>query len=162
MTSTRRHLLLLAALAAVFPVAVLAEPPQKVKVFVTSTGEQSGYSDPNKDTRDTAKDLKERISESKVLVLAESRDDAAIVLTVEARRTSDMTAGMFGGSARDRTIQVKFEAGEFQTEMSASAQGGSLGSVTPTGHGAWGKAAKKLTKQVEDWAVANRSRLKQP
>jgi hypothetical protein len=49
---------------------------------------------------------------------------------------------------------VKFIFKDSETEMSASAAGGTLSSG-----GAWGKAAGKVAKQVEEWVVANRAKL---
>jgi len=51
---------------------------------------------------------------------------------------------------------MKFGVKDFETEMTASAQGGTLGSG-----GAWSKAASKLMKQVNEWVSANRSKLPQ-
>jgi len=132
-------------------------PHQAVKVYVTSGASASGFTDPSKDNRDTIKDLKEAISDHKSLALAESADDATIVLTVQGRQTAGVTAGFLGSAARDRSIRVLFTCGEFHTEMTASAQGGTLGSG-----GAWGKAAKKIIKQVDEWVTANRARLERP
>jgi len=49
---------------------------------------------------------------------------------------------------------VKFQYKDFETEMSGSAQGGTLSSG-----GAWGRAAGKVAKQVEQWVKANREKL---
>lgn len=68
------------------------------------------------------------------------------------RETAHVTAGFLGAAARDRTIRVKFA--DVETELTASAQGGTLGSG-----GAWGKAAKKIAKQVEAWVTTNRTKL---
>lgn len=78
----------------------------------------------------------------------------AVVLVVMNRETAQLTAGVFGGAARDRMIRVKFIANGTESEMSASAQGGTLASG-----GAWGKAAGKIAKQVEDWVKVNGSKL---
>jgi hypothetical protein len=126
----------------------------RVKVFVTSAGTADGFTDPNKGNRDTVKDLQDSIKDRRSLALAESRDDAAIVLQVMGRETAQVTAGFFGDPARDRIVRVLFQFGDFQTEMTASAQGGTLASG-----GAWGKAAGKIAKQVDEWVRANSSKL---
>jgi hypothetical protein len=77
-----------------------------------------------------------------------------IVLVVLNRETAQTTAGFLGSPARDRMVRVKFMYGDFETEMSGSAQGGTLGSG-----GAWGKAAGKVIKQVDEWVTTNRSKL---
>src|SRR4051812_42697629 len=120
----------LAALTIVAASIVPAQPApaDRVKVYVTSVGASAGFTDPSKDNRDTVKDLRDEIRDRKSLVVAESREDAQIVLTVLGRETAGVAAGVLGGPARDRTIRVKFEAGEIQTELTASAQGGTMGS----------------------------------
>jgi hypothetical protein len=123
-------------------------------VFITSVGAANGFTDPNKDNQDTMKDLRDAIKGHKTLALAESRDDAVIILVVMNRETAQVTAGFLGAPARDRMVRVKFLYKDLETEMSGSAQGGTLGSG-----GAWGKAAGKVMKQVDDWVKANRSKL---
>jgi hypothetical protein len=110
--------------------------------------------DPDKSNRDTMKDLQDSIKDRRSLALAESREDAAIVLVVMGWETAQVSAGLFGDPARDRIIRVKFQFGDFQTEMTASAQGGTLGNG-----GAWGKAAGKIVKQVDEWVRANGAKL---
>jgi hypothetical protein len=51
-------------------------------------------------------------------------------------------------------VRVTFSYNGHETEMSASAQGGTLSSG-----GAWSKAAGKVAKQVEEWVKANAARL---
>ena len=130
------------------PVVALHMP---VPVFVTSVGAVNGFTDPSKDNQDTMKDLRDAIKDDhkKTLVLASKREDAAIVLVVMSREKAQVTAGFFGAS-RDCTVRIKFIFRESETEMSASAQGGTLSSG-----GAWSKAAGKVAKQVDEWVVAN-------
>lgn len=126
-------------------------PP--VPVFVTSVGAANGFTDPNKDNQDTMKDLRDSIKGKKSLTLVDRREDAAIVLTVMNREKAQTTASVFG-AARDCIVRIKFIFKDFETEMSASAQGGTVSSG-----GAWGKAAGKVAKQVEEWVVANRAKI---
>jgi hypothetical protein len=56
-----------------------------VRLFITSVGAVNGFTDPNKDNQDTMKDLRDEVKGRKSLALAESRDDAAIVLVVMKR-----------------------------------------------------------------------------
>jgi hypothetical protein len=141
-------------LLSLIPAAALAASSERTKIYVTSAGTQNGLTDPSKDNADTVKDLREAISDRKALALAESPEDALIVLTVLNRETAGLTGGFMGTAARDRTIRVKFTYQDFETELTASAQGGTLGSG-----GAWGKAAKKIAKQVEAWVTQNRAKL---
>lgn len=146
--------------------------PDPVRVFITSAGAANGFTDPNKDNQDTVKDLRDNVKGrtfittndlrgNKVvkrrpsnIMLAESRDDAVIVLIVMHRETAQITAGFLGAPARDRTVRVTFIYGDFETEMSGSAQGGTIGSG-----GAWGKAADKVITQVDQWVTTNRAKL---
>lgn len=131
-------------------------PHAPVRVYVTSEMAGTGLSDPNKDIRDTIKDLQEAVLDRKTFALAESREDASIVLVVLPRETEGMTAN-WAGTGRDRVVKVGFESGDVKTTMQASVMSGSMGSA-----GAWGKAAKKLVKQIDEWVTANRGRLEQP
>jgi hypothetical protein len=146
-----RRLCLAAALVLV-AVPALAQP-LRVRVFVTSVGAQSGFTDPSKDNRDTVKDLKDDIQGKRRLMLTDRREEALIVLEVVGRETAGITASLFG-AARDRLIRVRFMAAGTETDLTASAQGGTMGSG-----GAWGKAAGKIVDQVDQWVVANRARL---
>jgi hypothetical protein len=126
----------------------------KVRVYITSIGAQNGFTDPSKDNQDSVKDLKYQIGRKRTLTLAESPGDAAIQLIVLGRETAQVTAGLFGDPARDRMVRVRFVVGEFTTELTASAQGGTLGSG-----GSWNRAADKIAGQVEDWVKTNRAKL---
>lgn len=144
----------LAAAALLLAVPLSAQAP-KVPVYVTSIGAQGGLTDPSKDNRDTVKNLVDDIKDTRELVLVERPEDAAIILTVLGRQTEGMTAGAFGYPDRDRTVRVRFQAGELTTDLSASARGGALASG-----GAWSKAAGKIVDQVKEWVKANRSALR--
>jgi hypothetical protein len=170
-----RRLLLITALLAValVPIAATQEQPPvqdlrgavkaafaapvamaPVRVFVTSIGAVDGFTDPNQGNQDSVKDLRYALKDHHdVLALAESRDAATIVLVVTSREKAQVTAGFFG-AARDCTVRVKFLFRESETEMSASAAGGTLASG-----GAWYGAADKLVQQVEHWVKANRAQL---
>lgn len=141
-------LISLLTLVSVLP-APQGERAAPVTVFVTSVGAANGFTDPSKDNADTVKDLQESIRDQHLLALVERPEDAAIVLTVIGRETAQMTAA-FLGVGRDRMIRVKFTSGEVETELTASAQGGVL-----TSGGSWGKAAKKIAKQVNEWVKKN-------
>ena len=135
-------------------VSASAQKARPVPVFVTSGGTINGFTDPSKDNRDTVSDLWDELKGYKSLKRAEDRDSAVIVLTVMGRETAQVTAGFLGAAARDRIIRLKFTTKDLETELTASAQGGTLGSG-----GAWTKAAGKLMKQVNEWVLANRSKL---
>lgn len=126
----------------------------KVPVYVTSAGARSGFTDPSKDNRDTVKDIRNALDDRKNVVLVDDEASAAIVLVVLGRQTEGVTAGFLGEASRDRVIRVKFTAAESETELTASAQGGTLGSG-----GAWRRAAGKIAQQVDDWARDNAQQL---
>lgn len=125
-----------------------------IPIFVTSAGALGGFTDPSKENQDTVKDLRNSLRGRKSIVLVEKREEAMIVLVVMGREKAQVTAGLLGGSARDVMLRVKFIIADVETEMTASAQGGTLSSG-----GAWGRAAGKIAGQVEDWIKANRAKL---
>lgn len=136
------------------PLIVVAAEPKPVTVFITTAGAKDGFTDPSKENIDTANDLRSRLYGKKGLALVRNREDAQVVLTVMGRETAQVTAGFLGDPARDRSIRVRLSAGEFETDLTASAQGGTLGSG-----GAWGRAAGKIAGQVEDWIKRNRAKI---
>lgn len=149
-------LLVAAALAIVAtPIATQRPGPTRIRVFVTSIGAAGGFTDPNKDNQDTMKDLRDSLRHyNKDLALVDVPDEATIVLTVMNREKAQVTAGFLGAPARDCIVRVKFSFKAFETEMSGSAQGGTL-----TSGGAWSKAAGKVAKQIDQWITANRAKL---
>jgi hypothetical protein len=151
----KRVFVLCAVLPFALSSAVIAAQVPPVSVYVTSVGAVQGLTDPSKDNRDTVKDLRESLADyKKELVLVDTPEAAQIILIVQSRQTSDVTAGFLGDPARDRTIRVTFKAGAIETGLQASAQGGTLGSG-----GAWSKAAAKIAKQVREWVMTNRVQL---
>lgn len=150
-----KRALIIACVLAIATVPLLqAQPaPDAVPVFITSAGAMNGFTDPNKDNRDSVNDLWDAMKGYKSMKRAEDRDRAKIVIIVEGRETAQTTAG-FLGPARDRVLHTKFIVKDFETEMSASAQGGTMGSG-----GAWGHAAGKIMRQVNEWVLANRHKL---
>jgi hypothetical protein len=139
------------AMKAAFATPVAMAP---VRVFVTSIGAVNGFTDPNKGNQDSVKDLQYALRDHHdLLTLTDTREAATIVLVVTSREKAQVTAGFFGAS-RDCTVRLKFFFRESETEMSASAAGGTLASG-----GAWYAAADKLVQQVEHWVKANRAQL---
>jgi hypothetical protein len=126
-----------------------AAPEQTVTVYVTSAGAKDGFTDPSKDNRDSVKDLRDSLNGRKGIRLTDARADAQIVLTVQQRETAGVTVGFFA-NGRDRIMHVHFEAATVDTDLTASVMGGLAGSG-----GAWGKAAGKIAKQVEEWVKEN-------
>jgi hypothetical protein len=123
-----------------------------VPVYVVTTTE-GGFTNPNKDVANSTKDLINSLKGKKALCVVDKKEGAAIVLEVLGREKAQMTAS-WAGSARDCTVAVKFTFGDFETTLTASAQGGTISSG-----GAWSKAAGKVASQVEDWVKANRDKI---
>ncbi len=152
MTLSLRLLALVLALLAPLAQQAAAQST-KAKVYVTSVGAQNGFTDPSKDNRDTAKDIRDDLKGKKGIALTDVREEAAIVLVVMGRESEGVTANAFG-AGRDRTLRVKFIAAGTEADMTASAMSGVVGSA-----GAWGKAAGKIADQVADWVKENGARL---
>jgi hypothetical protein len=131
------------------------EKPERIPVYVTSVGAVKGMTDPNKNNQDTVNDLRGGIASQKQLKLVYDRNEALIVLVVLDRAQSQMTAGLFSTFARDVAVRVKFIVKDIETELTASAQGGAVGTS-----GAWSRAAIKIAKQVDYWVTHNRDKLK--
>lgn len=143
------------ALALLLSMPLAAQSP-RVPVYVTSVGAKSGMTDPSKDNRDTVKNLVDKIKGKHDLELVQRPEDAAIVLTVLGREVSPESSNIWTGApARDKTVRVKFEAGELATELTATASNNSLGMDA----GRWTQAAGKIVDQVVVWVKENPSRL---
>ena len=145
--------------------ATVAEPPAaaprpksrdgRIPVFVRGGGSSSGFTDPSKDRGDSVKDLQNNIRDSKVLTLAESPNDALVVLDVLHRETKKENNGWtaFSGTPQNKSyVTVKLRAGDFETELTG--ESGSKGMLK-----GYGNAAAKVVDQLERWARENRDRL---
>jgi hypothetical protein len=118
-------------------------------------GAANGFTDPNKDNKDTVNDLVDHLKDKKGLTIVKSRDEAKVVIVVQNRElSSGGHGGLFTGNARDVTVRVKLIVDGVEADMSASAEKAQIGSG-----GAWGRVAKKLANQIDDWVKANRSKL---
>jgi len=122
-----------------------------IPVFVVTTTPE-GFT-PVKNVADSTKDLIKSLNGKKGLCLTDQRDRALVVLEVLGREKSQMTA-TWAGTGRDVTVAVKLTAGTYETTISESAAGGTLMSG-----GAWGKAAGKVAKRVDEWVRQNREQL---
>jgi len=130
--------------------AAPADKPAPVLVYVTSAGALHGFTDPDKGSTDTVKDLKRGIKyHKKTMVLTEDPTRATLVLVVKGRETTGLT-----GFGRDRVIRVTLRYAEQESELTAAAAGGTMGSG-----GAWTTAAQKLVSQLHQWVQVNRAAL---
>lgn len=131
---------------------------EKVPIFVKSGAAASGFTDPSKDRQDSARDLCNRIRDSKLVRVANSERDALVVLEVLRRETRLDTNGWaraFGAHQSKSSVMVRLTAGRYSTEFSGESS--SLGELT-----SYGAAAGKIVKQLEDWVKANREQLALP
>lgn len=118
-----------------------------VPVFVTSAGALSGFTDPNKDNQETAKDLRDALKKFKEVTLADNQEQALIVLIVQSREKGRQIFRLGPRRpAREFTVRIKFQFKDIETEMSATETGSD-------------KAASKIAEQVRDWVRANQDKL---
>lgn len=128
----------------------------KVPIFVKSGAAGSGFTDPSKDRQDSAKDLCNRIRDSKWVRVADSEQDALVVLEVlrrETRQESKGWARSLGVPPQSKSsLMVRLTAGGYSTEFSGEST--SVGELT-----SYSAAAGKVVKQLEEWVKANREQL---
>ncbi len=123
--------------------------------YVTSAGATNGFTDPNKDNRDTVEDLVKKLKGKKMVSVVQSQEEAKVVVVVMNRElSSGGHGGLWTANARDVTVRIKLLVDGVEADMSASSEKAQIGSG-----GAWGRAASKLANQIEDWVKANRARL---
>lgn len=151
-----------------------SKPAKRVRVYCFAQKDPSGFVDQRTaELGDSLKDLKEAIVKKKDwLELAESKDDADIVLEVVERtmveREGDLktetTYDKNGKVARSRTTTTKehdvvvkavMTVGDYQNEFTGKCDLGYLFG------GAWRQAAKNLVGSMEDWVKKNYTRLMQ-
>jgi hypothetical protein len=123
-----------------------------IPIFVATTDE-SGITSPDKDVRDSTKDLISSLKDKHGVCLTENREQAIVILEVLGREKAQATQSWLGRS-RDCTVAVKVSYGEHETTISQSAAGGTISSG-----GAWKKAAGKVAKRIEEWVAENRTKL---
>src|SRR5258708_1255786 len=121
-------------------------------IFVATTDE-SGITSPDKDVRDSTRDLISSLKDKHGVCLTADREQAIVILQVLGREKAQATESWLGRS-RDCTVAVKVTYGEHETTISQSAAGGTISSA-----GAWKKAAGKVAKRIEEWVAENRTKL---
>lgn len=136
-------------------VATARQGDPRMPIFVRSAASVSGFTDPDKARRDSTRDLQNAFRNARTVRLAESEEQAIILLEVLGRETRREVNGytFLTGQAQNKSVlMVRLTVGEFSTEFSAD--GGSSGMVT-----GYGRAAKKVAEQVERWVRENNPRL---
>jgi hypothetical protein len=122
-----------------------------VPVFVVTTSPE-GFTQ-TKQLADSTRDLVKSLKGKKGICLAEKREDALVTVEVLGREKAQQTA-TWSGTGRDVTVSARLTAGTFETVISESAAGGAV-----MAGGAWGKAAGKVAKRIEEWVRDNRAKL---
>ena len=151
-----------AAKAAQGAVAVYVSAPMK-----------DGFVDTDKDTQDSVKDVKGRLSGMNEFRIATSREDADVVLTVLMRDTGSSAFGQrvtysgYSNSyyqnaqltstpmvAQTRWVTAVMEVGEYRKEFTGTSH-----TIPGARMGTWTECAKNLAKDLKAWVVANREQL---
>jgi hypothetical protein len=125
----------------------------RIPVFVKAKTDE-GFT-PERQVADSTKDLIDHLKDQKKVCLIENQSDAKIVLQVLGRQKANVTM-TWAGSGRDCTVAAKMTVGTYETIIEQSAAGGTMMSG-----GAWGKAAGKVAKKVEQFIDDNYDKLKQ-
>lgn len=134
-------LLVLCAQAATMP---------KLPVFVTSPAAVNGFTDPDQHRQDSIKDLTDKLKDAKRLRAVTTPEDAVILVEVLARETRREVN--IWGAQNKSVLLVRVTAGDYSTEMTG--ESGSKGVMS-----GYGDAAKKVVKQLDEWALANKDKL---
>jgi hypothetical protein len=134
----------------------------RIAVFVIGPlADEAGFVDGENDVIDSVSDLQSEIKHRRTLRLATTAADADIVLRVTARGIQSEEAGTLlapvgravylGPTYHNyHVVQAQIEKGDYRKDVSVGLNG--LGGV-------WKECAEQISKSVEKWAVANRSRL---
>jgi hypothetical protein len=113
-----------------------------------------GFTDPSEDRRDSEKNLRDKLKDSKEFSLVETEEEAVMVLEVLDRAESQQHGPFAGKTQRKKTLMVRLTVGEFSTDFTGETSLMSIG-------GGWGVAAKSVVKQLKEWAKENSAKLKE-
>ena len=141
--------------------SALREDP--VPVYLTTTSNAQGFTDPDKSRADSMKDLAEALGKKKSIRMVPAREDAVLILEVlnrGVREDSGHMTQVFGGKHEVKVLRVKLSVagGDFSAELSGESAGG--GMKGGPGRGAWTKAAYKVADQVDKWVQENEAQLR--
>jgi hypothetical protein len=170
-----RYLLLFVVVAVLTPSVSLEaqnRPFRRLRVYCFAASNPSGFVDRKlKDRQDSLKDLQEAIAKKKDwLELAESRDDADIVIEVQDRfevatgqvdtqTTSNVskdgkriTSNTTSKPLTNYTLRTLMHVGEYEAPINGEVSSEYL-------FGAWRAAASNVASEVERWAKDNHARI---
>lgn len=146
-----RSCLAFALLCLCAPALHAQQAPTKIAVFIRGQSAATGFTDPSKARQDSVKDLIKKIRESKTMRLAESADDALVILEILDRGTG-RTWRPFMGLQNHSTVVVRVTAGEYTADFNG--ESGDTGAFT-----GYRKAATQIVKQMDEWIATNRDRI---
>jgi len=165
--SRMRELLMAAGLTVLLGTSAQAQSPalreDPVRIYLTTSSNAQGFTDPDKGRGDSLKDLAGALGKKKSIRMVTAREDAVIVIEVlnrGVREDSGTMTQMFGGKHEVKVLRVKLTvgAGDFSAELSGESAGG--GMKGGPGRGAWTKAAYKVADQVDKWVQENEAQLR--
>lgn len=130
--------------------------PAPVALFVTTIGASDGFTDPNREHRDSAAEIVKALKRSEHIRVVTDRKAAKLVLTVMKREREPMGRAPIGaiGPGVQTTLTANLLVAGKSIEISGVGQGGA-GSTDA----AWTQAAFKVADQVHRWVQENRTAL---
>lgn len=145
---------------------VLTAPPDPIRVFVVApvATHPSGFSEPrSKDRADSVRDLQREIRKKrKTLALAESREQADVVLEVLGRGIASEADGGVIAVPLGRSViaqptyrsanvvRTRLVVGDYERPIVGAFDG--IGDV-------WSECAEQITKDLDAWIAENRAQL---
>jgi hypothetical protein len=146
-----------------------AETNLRFTVFV-SAPQRDGFFDTTKDIQDSIKDIRDRLSKEKnvILTITDDRKRADVILTVVQRGVGNETYGRriefvdyYGGASLQQApmiattfwVSTMMQVGAYKKEFTGAQTQDQQGS--PLTYGAWGKCANQIVSNISSWTKAN-------
>jgi hypothetical protein len=146
-----------------------AETNLRFTVFV-SAPQRDGFFDTTKDIQDSIKDLRDRLSKEKnvILTITDDRKRADVILTVVRRGIGNETYGRrvefvdyYGGATLQQApmiattfwVSTMMQVGAYKKEFTGAQTQDQQGS--PLTYGAWGKCANQIVSNISSWTKTN-------
>jgi len=146
-----------------------AETNLRFTVFV-SAPQRDGFFDTTKDIQDSIKDIRDRLSKEKnvILTITDDRKRADVILTVVRRGIGNETYGRrvefvdyYGGASLQQSpmiattfwVSTMMQVGAYKKEFTGAQTQDQQGS--PLTYGAWGKCANQIVSNISSWTKTN-------
>ena len=146
-----------------------AETNLRFTVFV-SAPQRDGFFDTTKDIQDSIKDIRDRLSKEKnvILTITDDRKRADVILTVVRRGIGNETYGRrvefvdyYGGATLQQApmiattfwVSTMMQVGAYKKEFTGAQTQDQQGS--PLTYGAWGKCANQIVSNISSWTKTN-------